>query len=459
MKYPYAVSKTVVRKALIGLWAILGFVIFVPAHADTAERFFEQARTYTVKVTTAVELPFGEDTKGVWDGAGFVVDAKRGWIITNAHVASYSPSKIRVAFQGKEYINASKVYIDPYLDLAILEIHFEQKPEDIKAASLDCEELPAVGHPVGTFGHPWGFSYTGTRGIVSGVTSKFGAEDVQTDAAINPGNSGGPLISLHTGKVVGINTSSISADDDQNTNFTVPAKHVCRVVHLLQNGRDPSPPVLPVTFFLDLDEEKILTVAKTFLDPSLLALKPGDVIQEVVGVDSEIENESQLINALRGRLHRVQLKITRAGREMILTGRLNPMPRITERNAVYVSGVLFAPNPNWWDIQELNFREYPLQVHYVESGSSGDVLEVEEADFLQSVDGQAIQDIDELYEYLLSAKNEGRSVVVILKRIGGGDNRIFSYVRRELATNDLEFVGVEGKKQLASRRNVTPFAN
>ena len=35
----------------------------------------------------------------MYSGAGFLVDKERGWIVTNAHVASYSSAKITVSFK------------------------------------------------------------------------------------------------------------------------------------------------------------------------------------------------------------------------------------------------------------------------------------------------------------------------------------------------------------------------
>ena len=42
------------------------------------------------------------------------------------------------------------------------------------ALTLNCVALPPIGHPVGAFGHPWGFRFTGTRGITSAVTTRLG---------------------------------------------------------------------------------------------------------------------------------------------------------------------------------------------------------------------------------------------------------------------------------------------
>src|SRR3970282_1943953 len=126
----------------------------------------------------------------------------------NAHVVARAPSLVHVSFRGGEYLPAIKRYVDPVIDLAVLEIPAKHRPARLPAATLDCSQMAAIGHVVGAFGHPWNLSYPGTRGIISGITSKFAGmlEMLQTDAPINPGNSGGPLMSLKRGKGAGIDT-------------------------------------------------------------------------------------------------------------------------------------------------------------------------------------------------------------------------------------------------------------
>ena len=85
-------------------------------------------------------------------------------------------------------------------------------------------------------GHPQGFRFTTTMGIISSVHAtsdlpdeyresiKAPAENVwiQTSAAINGGNSGGPLLNLE-GEVIGINTWIAQG---QNLGFAVDVRHL-----------------------------------------------------------------------------------------------------------------------------------------------------------------------------------------------------------------------------------------
>jgi S1-C subfamily serine protease len=192
------------------------------------------------------------DDQGASIGAGFVIDRKRRWLLTNAHVSGRSPAHITAKFYGAEPVRAWPVYIDPYLDLAILEYDPAGGKEGTETASLDCEMRPGTGHPVGAFGHPNGFKFSGTRGVISGQTNRFGADWLQTDAPINGGNSGGPLISLVTGRVVGINTATLDDNQSQNANFAALASQACRVIALLKQGADPRPASLGVSFFREV---------------------------------------------------------------------------------------------------------------------------------------------------------------------------------------------------------------
>lgn len=405
------------------------------ARADTSEEIFRNALKYTVQIKTTVSVPFDGDRKGSGFGAGFLVDAARGWVMTNAHVVSRSPSRVELAFHGQDFSEAGKIYVDPYLDLALIKVSERVDTKGISPPPLDCGELPPVGHPVGAFGHPWRLQFTGTRGIISGVTAKYRTEMLQTDAPINAGNSGGPLISLERGRIVGINTASVRGA--QNTNFAVAMKYACHILQLLQNGQDPSPPDLGLVYFQDTDDRKVLKVARSYAASGTLQLQPGDIIKEVVGISGKVENETQLLHALRGRLDTGGIKVLRGGRELVVDGIKPPMPRVLSQRGVYASGVLLGP-VTLRDADEIRVRG--LMVHHVEPGSIGQSQEVVKSDLLEAVDGEKVEDVDQLFKLLSHAQNKGGRVQLTFKRVGGSD-AMFSYTQRNLAIRGLRIVG------------------
>ncbi len=82
-----------------------------------------------------------------------------------------------------------------------------------------------------------------------------------------------------------------------------------------------------------------------------------------------------------------------------------------------------------------------LGIHHIEDGSIASGLEIKEFDFLQSVNGKDIEDLDKLYESLASAQQNGKSVLLVLKRWNAKRDTMFEYVERELGISDLKFVG------------------
>ena len=81
---------------------------FATSVADNGEAsgYLTKAEQYTVKIRTRVKYPSMMDNKGSFTGAGFLIDAKRGWIATNAHVSSRNPESLEVAFKDKSFVDA-----------------------------------------------------------------------------------------------------------------------------------------------------------------------------------------------------------------------------------------------------------------------------------------------------------------------------------------------------------------
>lgn len=252
---------------------------------------------------------------------------------------------------------------------------------------------------------------------------------LQTDTPINAGNSGGPLISLRSGKIVGINTAQIRGS--QNTNFAVSMKYACNVLSLLREGKNPSPPDLQVVWYNNDDGDHTLKVAKSF--SGALGLLPGDAILRVEGNSAPVENETQLYNALRGQSGKVGIVVRRKGKEMTLSGQLQPYRDLVTARGLVAGGVLFGLNP-LLDAPDVNTGE--VFVHHVDSGSDGEAKEMARGDFLESVNGERVRGLDDLYQKLSTATG---SVTLSFKRYGGG-KQAFIYMERELLPGTVEWV-------------------
>ncbi len=373
------------------------------------EEIFLKASKYTVEIMTLIETPFKDERAGTFGGAGFLVNKSKGLILTNAHVVKLSPSKVLVSFKDNDYKPAKKIYVDSYLDLALIQVDLDSVAQAQEEAELECNDIPNIGHSVGAFGHPWSFAYTGTKGIISGLTEEYKGEQLQTDAAINSGNSGGPLISLENGKVLGVNSSKLDEDNDQNTNFAEIMVYACRVLNLVLEEKSPLPPKLPFAYLNDPLKKIGLVIAKSYLKPGLIDIKAGDKIVEVVGRGA-IKNEGQLVHALRGKLNNFSLKIIRDGEEQTISGRLDPEEPLLKRRGILVSGMLVAPF-SYKDQAEINLPK--LMVHYVRKGSPASGSLIDSGEYLESVDGIKINSLDELFSILNDKKNKTVSMRIL----------------------------------------------
>jgi serine protease Do/serine protease DegQ len=156
-------------------------------------------------------------------GSGVIVDASRGYVLTNHHVIK-NAEQVTVTLKDRRQFQAKVVGTDPGTDVAVLQI----EARDLTALRFGDSDQLNVGDYVIAIGNPFGIGQTVTSGIVSALgrsgLSPEGFEDfIQTDASINPGNSGGALVNLR-GELVGINSAIIGpSGGNVGIGFAVPS--------------------------------------------------------------------------------------------------------------------------------------------------------------------------------------------------------------------------------------------
>ncbi|MDX3978159.1 MAG: Do family serine endopeptidase [Shinella sp.] len=166
-------------------------------------------------------------------GSGVIVDAAKGYVLTNHHVVD-GGTQISVTLKDGRQLSAKLIGSDKETDIALLQI----EARNLTAIRVGDSNTLKVGDYVVAIGNPFGLGQTVTSGIVSALGRSGlkieGYEDfIQTDASINPGNSGGALVSLD-GKLIGINTAILSpAGANVGIGFAVPSDMAVSVMNQL----------------------------------------------------------------------------------------------------------------------------------------------------------------------------------------------------------------------------------
>lgn len=263
-------------------------------------------------------------------GSGVIVDAKNGYIITNAHVIE-NANEITVTLLDNRSIKAEVVGSDAGSDVAVIKLKASNLAEIPLADSSKAE----VGDYVVAIGNPFGLQHTVTAGIISALgrsgINPEGYEDfIQTDASINPGNSGGALVNL-AGELVGINSAILSRSGGNiGIGFAIPSNMVKAVMDQIIKYGKVSRGLLGVnivTLTPDVAQSLGIADAQGALVSQVVegspadkaGVKAGDVVTTVNG--KPVKTGSELRNAI-GLLRigdKVELGLIRDGKPRRVT--------------------------------------------------------------------------------------------------------------------------------------------
>jgi S1-C subfamily serine protease len=172
-------------------------------------RIAEAVEPSVVHVSIGMPRRRGMGMARLASGSGWIYD-DRGHIVTNAHVVEEAP-RIQVQFNDGRQMKAELVGADAATDIAVIRV---ENPENLLPARRASGQFVRQGERVYAFGSPFGFKFSMSEGIISGVSrdpsdgiaSEGYTNFIQSDAAVNPGNSGGPLVDIR-GRVVGMNAA------------------------------------------------------------------------------------------------------------------------------------------------------------------------------------------------------------------------------------------------------------
>ena len=382
------------------------------------KRFFEGYR----------DLPQRKETKSL--GSGVVIDAEKGYIVTNHHVVE-DAEEIAITMHNGHHFEARLIGSDPEADVAVLQADIE----GLQALPFGDSDKLHVGDFAVAIGNPFGLGQTVTSGIISALgRTGLGIEGyenfIQTDASINPGNSGGALVNLK-GELIGINTAILAAGGSGNVGigFAIPINMVRQIAEqLIEYGEvrrgmlgvimQNLTPELSRAFGLDLHRGVVISQVIEDTAAEEAGLKVGDVVISINGTPvksaSAMRNmvgmlrvgEEMTISVIRDGQKKTMTAVIRDAKDFSLDG-----TRINQR----LAGATIEE-------KEKAGKTY-LVVTEVEQGSAAWDAHLREGDIILTVNRRPVQTLDELRQIV------GEKDAQILLNIQRGRTALFVLIQ------------------------------
>ncbi|KAI0132492.1 Pro-apoptotic serine protease NMA111 [Xylariales sp. AK1849] len=407
--------------------------------ADTAEwqATVEKVIRNVVSIRFCQTCAFDTDAALTSEATGFVVDAERGYILTNRHVVGSGPFWGYVVFDNHEEVDAYPVYRDPVHDFGILRFN----PKAIKympVTHLNLRpDLAKVGIEIRVVGNDAGEKLSILSGVISRLDrnapeygegySDFNTCYYQANAAASGGSSGSPVVNID-GHAIALQAGGRS--DGASTDYFLPLDRPLRALKCIQEGKPVERGSIQCQFLmkpfdecrrLGLTSDWEAAVRKQFPKatnmlvaeivlpdgPSHNKIEEGDVLIKVNGqLLTEFIRLDDILDSSVGKTVRVSLQ--RGGEDVEVDIEVGDLHEITPDRFVSVAGASFH------SLSYQQARLYGVACKGVFVCESTGSFRFESADngwMIQSVDQKKTPDLDSFIEVMKGISDKKRVVV------------------------------------------------
>ncbi|ALD15186.1 serine endoprotease [Buchnera aphidicola (Aphis glycines)] len=358
-------------------------------------------------------------------GSGVIIDAEKGYAVTNNHVVENANTIQAQLSDGRRY-EAYVIGKDARSDIALIQLKNAKNLSAIKIADSDTLR---VGDYTVAIGNPYGLGETVTSGIISalgrsGLNIEHYENFIQTDAAINRGNSGGALVNLN-GELIGINTAILAPDGGNiGIGFAIPGNMVKNLTaQMVQFGQVRRGELGIIGMELTSDLAKIMKinthkgafVSQVLPDSSALqaGIKAGDII---VSLNKKSISSFAALRAEIGSLPvttKMMLGIFRDGQIKYIFVELKPSVKHNMNFGDIYSGIEGANLSNYLD------KQRGVKVENVKINSPAAKIGFQQDDIIIEVNQNLINNLDDLKRALDSKSS------VLVFRVKRGINNIY----------------------------------
>ncbi|KAK3901021.1 trypsin-like cysteine/serine peptidase domain-containing protein [Staphylotrichum tortipilum] len=411
----------------------------LPTGADTAEwqATIQSVVRNVVSIRFCQTCSFDTDPALTSEATGFVVDAERGYILTNRHVVGSGPFWGYCIFDNHEEVDAYPVYRDPVHDFGILK--FDPKAiQYMPVAPLPLRpDLAKVGIEIRVVGNDAGEKLSILSGVISRLDrnapeygdgySDFNTCYYQASAAASGGSSGSPVVNID-GYAVALQAGGRA--DGAATDYFLPLDRPLRALKCLQEGRPITRGDIQCQFILKpFDEckrlglnkkwekeirtafpkETNMLVAEIVLPdgPSHEKIEEGDVLIKVNGeLLTQFIRLDDILDSTVGET--VKLLLLRGGEEVEVEIEVGDLHKITPDRFVSVAGGSF---------HSLSYQQARLYgvackgVYVCEAGGSWRFDNAENGWLIQTLDHKKTPDLETFIEVVKAIPDKARVVV------------------------------------------------
>ncbi|RJE26957.1 hypothetical protein PHISCL_00658 [Aspergillus sclerotialis] len=380
---------------------------------------------------------FDTDMSMSSQATGFVVDAERGYIMTNRHVVCAGPFSGYCIFDNHEECDVRPVYRDPVHDFGFLKFD----PKAIRYMKLTDLKLQPDGARVGSEIRVVGNDAGEKLSILSGVISRldrnapeygdgysdFNTNYIQAAAAASGGSSGSPVVNIK-GNAIALQAGGRA--DGAATDYFLPLDRPKRALECIQRDEPVTRGTIQTQWMLkpfqearrlgltpEWEEvvrkaaptETSMLVAEIILPegPADGKLEEGDVLLQVNGeLLTQFIRLDDILDSNVGKP--VRVLVQRGGRDVEVEISVGDLHAITPDRFVTVAGATFH------DLSYQQARLYAIPtrgVYICEAAGSFKLENLLWGWLVDSIDKRPTRNLDEFVEVMKTIPDRSRVVI------------------------------------------------
>ncbi|KAG0635129.1 trypsin-like cysteine/serine peptidase domain-containing protein [Tuber brumale] len=404
---------------------------------DSAEwqKTIEEVVRNVVSIRFCQTCSFDTESAITSEATGFIVDAERGYILTNRHVVCAGPFWGYCVFDNHEECDVYPVYRDPIHDFGILRFD----PKAIKYMPVGAlqlrPDLARVGAEIRVVGNDAGEKLSILSGVISRVDrnapdygdgyNDFNTNYIQAAASASGGSSGSPVVNIDGYAVALQAGGSVEAATD----YFLPLDRPLRALECIRNGRPVTRGTIQTQWLtkpfdecrrVGLSPEWEAAVRKGFPKeigmlvaevvlpegPAHGHIEEGDILIKVNGalITKFVDLDEILDNSV-GR--KVKMLVERGGKAMDIELGVGDLHAITPDRFLTVCGASFH------DLSYQSARLYAIPVRGVyvcEPAGSFRFDGMDKGWIIESLDNKKTPNLDEFIEVVKNIPDRSRVV-------------------------------------------------